>query len=116
VTGYAIQAVDGAIGHLETFLIEDEDWTIRYLVVNTSNWWHGRHVLIAPVAVQEIDWARRYVRLDLTCYKIKGSPAWEKTGVIDRDYEQLMRIYYGWDTDTGHANPPPAAAPAKAVA
>jgi hypothetical protein len=97
VTNYSIRALDGGIGHLESFLIEDEDWTIRYLVVNTSNWWHGRHVLIAPVAVKEIDWSQRYIGLGLTCYKIKGSPPWERTGMIDQDYERLMQTYYGWD-------------------
>ena len=35
--GYAIHAVDGHIGHLETFLVDDEGWAIRYLVVDTVN-------------------------------------------------------------------------------
>ncbi len=42
VTGYHIEATDGAIGHVEDFIIDDETWEIRYLVVDTQNWWPGR--------------------------------------------------------------------------
>jgi sporulation protein YlmC with PRC-barrel domain len=110
VSGYAIHAIDGHIGHLETFLIDDETWAINYLVVDTANWWIGKHVLVAPSAVKEIDWLQRFVRLGLTCYKIKGSPAWDNAGIIDKAYEQLLRIYYGWG-NTGEALAPAAGAP-----
>ena len=42
VTGYHIHASDGEIGHVDDFLVEDADWSIRYLVVDTKNWWPGR--------------------------------------------------------------------------
>ena len=51
VTGYHIHASDGEIGHVEDFLIEDADWSIRYLVVDTKNWWPGKKVLISPRSV-----------------------------------------------------------------
>jgi len=108
ISGYAIHAVDGHIGHLETFLIDDEAWAIRYLVVDTVNWWMGKHVLVAPSSVKEIDWLQRFVRLDLTCYKIKGSPAWESTGFLDKAYEKLLDTYYGWG-DPGRAEGAPLA-------
>jgi len=98
VSSYEIRAIDGTIGHLETFLIDDENWTIRYLVVDTANWWIGKHVLVAPAAVTEFAWGQRFVRLNLTCYKIKGSPAWDSTSMVERTYEQLLKIYYGWGT------------------
>ena len=37
VRGYEIQAIDGEIGHVEDFVIDDETWAIRYLVVATRN-------------------------------------------------------------------------------
>ena len=45
VTGYHIEATDGEIGHVEDFLVDDETWAIRYLVVDTSNWWLGHKCL-----------------------------------------------------------------------
>lgn len=36
VTGHHIQATDGEIGHVEDFIIDDETWAIRYLIVDTG--------------------------------------------------------------------------------
>ncbi len=46
--GHANGATDGAIGHVKDLYFDDETWVIRYLVVNTSNWWLGHKVLVAP--------------------------------------------------------------------
>jgi hypothetical protein len=45
VHGYHMHATDGSIGHVENFLLDDATWTIRYLIVDTRNWWPGAHVL-----------------------------------------------------------------------
>lgn len=37
VTGRIIQAKDGEIGHLRDFVVDDETWAIRYLIVDTQN-------------------------------------------------------------------------------
>jgi hypothetical protein len=39
VKDYYIHAVDGDIGHVNDFLLDDDDWSIRYMVVGTRNWW-----------------------------------------------------------------------------
>jgi len=49
VTGYHMDATDGDIGGVSGFLVDDETWAIRYLIIDTSNWWIGRKVLIAPM-------------------------------------------------------------------
>lgn len=43
-----VSASDGDVGSVANFLLDDERWTIRYLVIDTSNWWFGKKVLIAP--------------------------------------------------------------------
>lgn len=48
VIGYHIHASDGDIGHLQGMLIEGNTWAIRYIVINTSNWWLGHQVVVAP--------------------------------------------------------------------
>jgi hypothetical protein len=37
VTGYHIHATEGEIGHVENFLIDDRDWSIRHLIVDTKD-------------------------------------------------------------------------------
>ena len=84
VTGYHIHASDGEIGHVEDFLIEDADWSIHYLVVDTKNWWPGKKVLVSPRSAGEIDWTDRLVNLDVDRQKVKDSPAYDPTITIDR--------------------------------
>lgn len=96
VTGYTIEASDGGIGHVDSFLIDDQSWDVRYLVADTANWWFGRHVLLSPSAVTMINWGLHSLTLNLTRYKIKGSPPWAATGLLDRAYEALLHAYYDW--------------------
>ena len=96
VVGYHIQATDGPIGHVENLLVDDATWGIRYLVIDTKNWWLGKHVLISPYAVTGISWSERDVMLNVTRDKIKASPTWEPTGAIDQAYQQQLHGYYGW--------------------
>jgi hypothetical protein len=48
VKDYHIQATDGEVGHLEDFIVDDQNWVIRYMVVDTRNWWPGKKVLVSP--------------------------------------------------------------------
>ena len=53
VRGYHVQGIDDAIGHVEDFIVDDETWNVRYLVIDTSNWWFGKKVVLSP------HWANR---------------------------------------------------------
>jgi hypothetical protein len=35
ITGYPIHATDGEIGHVEDFMVDDENWATCFLVVAT---------------------------------------------------------------------------------
>jgi hypothetical protein len=95
VTGYHIHARDGEIGHVEDFLLEDADWSIHYLVVDTKNWWPGKKVLISPRLAGDIDWEDRLVNLDVDRQKIKDSPPYDPAATVDRAYEKQFHAYYG---------------------
>ena len=88
------QALDGEIGHVEDFLVDDESWAVRYLVIDTSNWIGGRTVLVAPDWVRRIDWHDRLLLVDLTRDAIKNSPEYDPTVELDRDYEDQLYEYY----------------------
>jgi hypothetical protein len=96
VQGYHIHATDGAIGHVENFLLDDVTWSIRYLIVDTRNWWFGAHVLVSPFAVASVDWAAGEVRLDISQGQVKSSPAWDPLKIIDEMQERRLHAHYGW--------------------
>ncbi len=57
VKGYHIRASDGDIGHVQGLLVDEETWAIRYIIVDTSNWWLGQQVLIAPRWIEGVSWS-----------------------------------------------------------
>ena len=95
VMGYHIAAQDGEIGHVEDFILDDETWTLRYLVVDTRNWLPGRKVLISPTWAREFDWAAEKAFIDLTQEEVKNSPVYEPRAPVNRDYEARLYDYYG---------------------
>jgi sporulation protein YlmC with PRC-barrel domain len=96
VTGYHIHATDGDIGHVEKVLIDDATWQIRYLIVDTSNWWFGQHVLVSPFAVTDIRWQDELVRLNVSCAQVKASPPWKPLDAVDAAYEKQLHQHYDW--------------------
>ncbi|RJR51312.1 MAG: PRC-barrel domain containing protein [Desulfobacteraceae bacterium] len=100
VTGFTIEASDGSIGHVEDFVIDDEDWAIRYMIVDTRNWLPGRKVLVSTQWLREVHWADAKVSVDMTRESIKGSPEYFPDK-MNREYEMVLHRHYGfppyWD-------------------
>ena len=94
VEGYYIKATDGDIGHVEDMLVEESDWSIHYLVIDTKNWWPGKKVLISPRSAHDINWANKTVSLNVTRDKVKNSPEYDESTIVDRAYEDRFGTYY----------------------
>jgi hypothetical protein len=93
VTGYHIEAADGDIGHVEDFIIDGGTWEIRYMVVNTENWWSGKKVLVSPRWIDRVSWIYSKVYVDLSLEKIKDGPEYHPEA-FDREYEETLYDYY----------------------
>jgi hypothetical protein len=92
---YYVHASDGDIGHVEGFLVEEKSWAIRYLIVNTSNWWMGHKVLIAPQWIDNFDWMGSTVSVGLTREAIKRSPPYDSATPLNREQEADIHSHYG---------------------
>ncbi|MEO9228497.1 MAG: PRC-barrel domain-containing protein [Devosia sp.] len=94
VNGYHIHATDGEIGHIEDVLVEEADWSIRYLIVDTKNWWSGQHVLISPRSARDVSWNDRSIDLTVDRKTVKSSPTYNASTTVDRDYEDRFNAFY----------------------
>jgi PRC-barrel domain protein len=94
VSGRHIQALDGEIGHVSDFIIDDENWAIRYLVVDTQNWWPGKRVLISPRWIERVSWSDSKVFVNLSRQSIKDAPEYTEDSAITRDYEAALHRNY----------------------
>jgi len=77
LVGLHIHCADGPLGHVDDFIIDDETWRIRYLVVETRNWWPGKRVLVELNWIESIRWEDGQVYLTLSRDEVLGRPAFE---------------------------------------
>jgi hypothetical protein len=94
--GFTIHAIDGDMGAVDEFLFDDEQWTIRYLVVNTGGWLTGRLVLVSPIAFRAVDWDRETFDVALTRQQVEQSPSIATDQPVSRQQEEEYSRYYGY--------------------
>ncbi len=90
---YRIRATDGQLGDVAGLLF-DEKWKIRYMIANTSEWWIGHQVLIAPQWITGVRWDDRTVAVSLTRDAVKHSPPFHAPTQLDRDAEIKLHSHY----------------------
>jgi sporulation protein YlmC with PRC-barrel domain len=75
IVGYKVQARDGPLGKVDDFVVEDDDWSLKGMVVDTREWWPGGRVEVPAEAMEAIDWENREVRLRVTREALEGQAA-----------------------------------------
>jgi hypothetical protein len=94
VAGYSIRAMDGEVGRIEDFLLDDESWTIRYLIVETRDRRAGKRVLLAPRWLVDINWSDATADADLLRDEINSAPEYDPDAPLDRRYESALYDHY----------------------
>jgi uncharacterized protein YrrD len=95
IQGYTINALDGKIGDIEDFIVDDNNWKINYMVVDTGNWFPGKKVTLSPNWVKEINWDESKVTVKATIEQVKNSPEYDASKHLSNDYEANLQNYYG---------------------
>src|SRR5271166_7106948 len=86
--GEKLGASDGEIGHVKDFYFDDQDWAVRYVVVDTGSWLPGRQVLLSPHAFGSLAPAGKTLAVNLTRKQVENSPAIELHKPVSRQYEE----------------------------
>ena len=86
-----VQASDGSIGSVQDFILDDSNWAIRYLIVDTSAWWQNDHKrLIGMKWAERIDFPARQFHVRQTRAQVRASPKFEDVSSIHREYEERL--------------------------
>jgi hypothetical protein len=105
---YRILATDGQLGHVASLLF-DENWKIRYMIADTSEWWMGHQVLIAHQWISDVSWDDRTVAVSLTKDAVKQSPPYHARSQLDREEEIRLHRHYRlpgyWASEVKLENP-----------
>ena len=95
LSGLAMGATDGEIGEVTDVYFDDQRWTIRYMVVATPRWLHGRKVLISPMSVRGISWDDAVIERPLSQQQGRDSPDIETDKPVARQHESAVSNPYG---------------------
>jgi PRC-barrel domain len=90
VTGYHVQATDGEIGHVEDFIIEDENWEIKSLVAATGHWWSGKDVVVPRKAVTKVSWEDSKVFVNISRESLLQEPEYQHSFVEQEEQDSRL--------------------------
>jgi len=79
VTGFHIHAIDGKIGHVVDFIIDDQTWKVLYLAIDTHQWIGGEKLLLPVWNIKDIQWENASVYVDEKMDSIKTSPLFNRS-------------------------------------
>lgn len=95
VMGYRIDALDDEFGHVEDFIMDDETWMFRLLVVDSRNWLPGKKFLVDINWIQDLDWPGEKASVRLKREKIESAPEYDPHELVNEDYLNNLYDYYG---------------------
>lgn len=94
---YQLKGIVDEIGHCKDFLFDDQNWVVRYMIVDNHKWLPGgREVLISPISLGEPDWKNKQFPLLLSREGIEKSPLLEEHKPVSQQYETAFFNYYGY--------------------
>jgi uncharacterized protein YrrD len=91
----SVRATDGAIGRVTDAYFDDEQWAVRYLVVDTGMWL-GWHVLVSPQSITAMDWEGATIDVALTRDQVEHSPRADLQHPLSRLYESEFYTHFGY--------------------
>jgi hypothetical protein len=72
--GSTVQAPDGIIGRVRDLLFDDQEWLVRYLVVDLGRWLPNQKILLPPSVVVDAREKDRMIRVSITREQVQASP------------------------------------------
>ncbi|MHB9155770.1 MAG: YlmC/YmxH family sporulation protein [Endomicrobiales bacterium] len=92
---FAVRAVDGEIGKVIDFILDDDTWAIRYIVVALARGAPAGSALLSPRWIERVSWEKRTIVAALPAEKIVNAPPYDPSAPPGRGYELRLLRYYG---------------------
>jgi sporulation protein YlmC with PRC-barrel domain len=108
MTGYTVHTQDGeAVGTVSNFLFDDVRWIVRYMVIDSSQVFNRKRVLLSPIVFALPDRDREIFPVNVTASRIAGSPDVGGIDPITRRNEAELHQFYQWPSywEAGHEVP-----------
>lgn len=94
IEDYKIHTTDGEIGKVVDYIIDDSNWKITYLIVETGSWLNSKKVLLSTNWITNVKWDNKIVIVNTTTDEVKDSPDFDESQPLNDDYERNLNNYY----------------------
>ena len=99
LNGSGCAATDGGNRSYRGLILDDLNWVVRYLVVDTGTWLTGRLVLLSPHALGRFDQSAGVLHMNVPRLRSRRAHRFESHLPVSRSqYEVEYYRYYGWPT------------------
>jgi hypothetical protein len=82
ITRYQVHASDGEIGNVSDFIIDDNNWQVKFIIAVTHNWFGGKKVLIDVNKITTMDWIYSKVYVNIIISSAKNSIEFDESKLI----------------------------------
>ncbi|PSL50806.1 PRC-barrel domain protein [Salsuginibacillus halophilus] len=93
---FGVITSDGELGKIDDVYMDEDQWVIRYLVVNRKPLLPGGKVLVSPIAVERMDINGQTIHLNVTKEELEEAPGKEEAEPITRKKELELHHHFGY--------------------
>ncbi len=95
IIGCRVEAVDCPIGVIDDLLLDDDCWSVRYLVMDRGKWFSDRKVILSTdwIKLTNDDSPKCFV--DLPAKAVQNGPAYDPARPMSRELEVELFDHYG---------------------
>lgn len=107
VKGYRIETRDGPCGSVQDFILEDDSWTLRHLIVDTGNLVNrGKKIILPMECADRVSWSDRTVGVSLGKNDIHNGPEFNPDIPVNAEFEKRLYDFYGrpYQREAGNAD------------
>lgn len=91
--GQPVMARDGSVGTIEDAYFDDQDWTVRFVVVDTGEWLPGRKVLLPPDALHVDE--DGVTAAGLSREDVRTAPSQDQADTVSSLCDEALATRYG---------------------
>jgi uncharacterized protein YrrD len=93
--GFELRATDGSIGAVMDIYLDDQAWTIRYLVVKAGEWFSSKKVLLSTDVVGTPNETTTALPVTITRQQVRESPDVSSHLPVSTQIERCLKEHHG---------------------
>ncbi len=107
MVGSVVQGTDQRLGTLSNIVFDGQHWVVRYVVIDTSNWFPGHEIPLRPTELNDLQWGEHRVSAQLSKSQAELGPRTKFPDPMARQMQRELSQYYQlpiyWSVDPIYA-------------